>query len=90
MNSNDKENMIEELRQLVNKGGCPGIFLELLTILGLEEDPDYETESSESETGSDSDESDSDSEAKTIGEHITVTLKKDGFYELVDSEVIRE
>ena len=86
MNSNDKENMVEELRQLVNKGGCPGIFLELLTILGLEEDPDYETESSESETGSDSDESDSED----IGEHITVTLKKDGFYELVDSEVIRE
>ena len=83
MNSEDKENMIEELRQLVNKGGCPEIFLELLTILGLEDDPDYETESSESE--SDSDETDSED----VGEHIMVSFKK-GFHEISDCEVIRE
>tara|TARA_R110000824_G_scaffold52757_4_gene146559 strand:- start:1451 stop:1690 length:240 start_codon:yes stop_codon:yes gene_type:complete len=79
MNSNDKENMIEEIRQLVNKGGCPEIFLPLLTIIGLEDDPDYETESSESES-----ESDSDSDSDDVGEHITVTLKPNGFYEIGD------
>ena len=78
MNSNDKENMIEEIRQLVNKGGCPEIFLPLLTIIGLEDDPDYETESSES------DDSDSEAHSDDVGEHITVTLKPNGFYEIGD------
>lgn len=71
MNSDDKENMVEEIRQLVNKSGCPELLPPLLIILGLEED--YE---SESESSSESDEDDE------FNEELIVVKKLDGFYEL--------
>ena len=72
MNSDDKENMVEEIRQLVNKSGCPELLPPLLIILGLEED--YESES-ESDSSSESDEDE-------FNEELIVVKKLDGFYEL--------
>tara|TARA_R110002096_G_scaffold229954_1_gene419571 strand:+ start:2752 stop:2967 length:216 start_codon:yes stop_codon:yes gene_type:complete len=70
MNSDDKENMVEEIRQLVNKSGCPELLPPLLIILGLEED--YESES----------ESSSESDEDEFNEELIVVKKLDGFYEL--------
>ena len=72
MNSDDKENMVEEIRQLVNKSGCPELLSPLLLLLGLEED--YESES-ESDSSSESDEDE-------FNEELIVVKKLDGFYEL--------
>jgi len=74
MDSDDKENMVEEIRQLVNKSGCPELLPPLLLLLGLEED--YESESeSESDSSSESDEDE-------FNEELIVVKKLDGFYEL--------
>lgn len=72
MDSDDKENMVEEIRQLVNKTGCPELLPPLLLLLGLEED--YESES-ESDSSSESDEDE-------FNEELIVVKKLDGFYEL--------
>ena len=78
MSSIDHEAIIEEIRQLLNKSGCPEVLGELLTLLGLEED--YEPSSSE-ESSDYCDSTDDDLEE----EDITTTLHSDGFYEIVDS-----
>tara|TARA_R110000803_G_scaffold151064_1_gene216241 strand:- start:291 stop:509 length:219 start_codon:yes stop_codon:yes gene_type:complete len=71
MNSDDKENIVEEIRQLVNKSGCPELLPPLLLLLGLEEDYEVESDSSS--------ESDEDDE---FNEELIVVKKLDGFYEL--------
>ena len=74
MNSDDKENIVEEIRQLVNKSGCPELLPPLLIILGLEEDYESESESSS--------ESDEDPDGDSFNEELIVVKKLDGFYEL--------
>jgi len=79
----DHEAIIEEIRQLLNKSGCPEVLNELLTLLGLEED--YEPSSSEESSDYYDSASDSSSEDDLEEEVITTTSHSDGFYEIVDS-----